>query len=323
MVLEEMRKRTGLERIEVRSDFRTCVVNDHPLVAKYGLAATELTDTLLYFANNWAVASARGANAVFLASEAEAQESIRRDGMVVQIEHLSFTSATQQALNALTAQTGISYGGLTSALQHFQIQRVLDRQYPELSDLQYSCFKQEEGDDVCNNCFSCLKTALHKMTDDSPPSEVGIDVDLTLVNHSDWSPAYGGDGEHRSAVGRLYGDRMNAHVVRVLRELDVERVSRFTESGELSPGAKDAFERMRATAIASPDPPPEPGYRAEYLEFLDEPMRDGLNGLFSEYFDPEPLGEYGHMLDNTRLLAGWIAAPLEDQALVGSSPSPA
>jgi hypothetical protein len=310
MVLDEAKARTGLELIEVKSNIRTSFRNDHPLVARYRLAVSELTDVLLYFAVCWATAWARGGTGVYLASEAEAQESIRRDGMVVQMEHIGFSAVTQRALAALIAPTGITYGGLTSALQHFQIQRLLDKRFTELSELQYSCYSQKDGEDVCSDCFNCLKTALHKITDGTPPADIGIDLDRVLIGRSDWSPIGDGDGENRSSVGRLYGDRMNNHIVRTLRGLDVERVAQFAPNGELSPAAREGFAKLRATALDAPDPPDEPGYRAGYLELLDEPARSGLAEIFNDYFEPDPPEEYAHLLENTRLLSDWVAAPL-------------
>lgn len=322
-VLGESQSRTGLELVEINSDIRTCFDNFHPLVARYGMAVSELTDTLLYFANCWATACARGAKSVFLACEAEAQESIRRDGMVVQIEHFGFTAATQRALSALIAPTGITFSGLTAPLEHFQIQRILDTRYPELRDLQYTCYSQAPGQDACSNCFSCLKGALHKMSDNTAPSEIGIDLDQVLQARSEWSP--GEDGEkRRGSVGQLYGDRMNNHLVRVLRELDAERVSEFAPSGVLSEPALAGLAKLRATAFAAPDPPAEPGFRAGYLELLDEPLRDELGSLLSKDFDVEPQENYARLLENTLLLSDWIAGPLiAAQEAAGSSPSPA
>jgi 7-cyano-7-deazaguanine synthase in queuosine biosynthesis len=306
--LDETQSRTGLELIEVTSNIRNCFVNNHPLVARYELAASELTDTQLYFANAWAVAWSRGANAVFLASEAEAQESIRRDGMVVQMEHFGFSAATQRALSTLIAPTGITYAGLTASLEHFQIQRVLEQRYPELAELQYSCYSQRAGEEVCSNCFNCLKTSLHKMSNGSAPSDIGIDLNKVLEARSDWTPE--DDGENRSSVASLYGERLNNHLVRLLRDLDDETVATFAPDGVLTAPARAGLARLRATAFDAPDPPGEPGYRAEYLELLDEPLRSGLDEIFSELFAPEPPAAYAEMLANTRLLSDWIAAPL-------------
>lgn len=307
-ILDAAQERTGLELVEVTSDARTCVVNDHPLIARYELAVSELTDTLLYFAVCWATGWVRGASAVYLASEAEVQESIRRDGMIVQIVHVGFTGATQRALTALAAPTGVAYANLTESLQHFQIQRILDHRYPELSDLQYSCFSQKAGEDVCNDCFNCLKTALHKMSNGSAPSDISIDLNKVLAARSDWTPQ--DDGEKRNALGELFGARMNNHLVRVLRELDAERVAAFAPGGVLTPDARAGLEKLRATAFAEPDPPDEPGYRAGFLSLLDEPLRSGLDSIFSDHFGADSVEEYAHLLENSRLLSEWIAAPL-------------
>jgi 7-cyano-7-deazaguanine synthase in queuosine biosynthesis len=308
-VLAETQVRTGLELVEIRSNIRSCFSNFHPLVARYGMAVSELTDTLLYFANCWATACARGAESVFMACEAEAQESVRRDGMIVQIEHFGFTAATQRALSALIAPTGITFTGLTAPLEHFQIQRILDKRFPELRDLQYSCYSQEPGEDACSNCFGCLKGSIHRISDDVSPTEIGIDVERVLSARSDWSPADDGE-KRRGSVGQLYGDRMNNHLVRVLRDLDTERVAKFTPNGVLSEPAMTGLTKLRATALAAPDPPEEPGYRSGFLELLEEPLRSGLDSLYGEHFEAEPREQYEHLLENTLLLSDWIAAPL-------------
>ncbi|MGH2959450.1 MAG: hypothetical protein ACRDKE_07575 [Solirubrobacterales bacterium] len=308
-VLAETQARTGLEHVEVRSDIRTSFSNNHPLVARYGMAASELTDTLLYFAVAWATGCARGATAVFLACEAEAQESIRRDGMVVQIEHFGFTAAVQRALSALVEPSGVEYTGLTASLEHFQIQRILDLRYPDLRDLQYTCYSQKPGEDVCSNCFSCLKAALHKMSDGTAPSEIAIDLNRVLDARSDWSPVDDGE-KRRGSVGQRYGDRMNGHLVRVLRELDEDRVSEFAPGGELTAPAQAGLQKLRAAAFAAPDPSAEPGYRAGFLELTSEPLRSDLETIISEHFSAETPAHYADLLDNTRLLSDWIAAPL-------------
>lgn len=308
MVLGEAQTRMGLELVEVKSDIRSCFLNDHPLVARYGLAASEVTDTTLYFAVCWATACARGASSIFLASEAELQESVRRDGLIVQREHFGFSSATQRAFSALTAPTGISYGGLTSSIDHHQIQRILDQRYTDLSELQYSCFSQLPGEDVCSNCFNCLKTSLHKMSDGTSPSDIAIDLNRVLAARSDWTP--GNDGELRSSVGEITGKRQNEHLVRVLRGLDVDRVAQFAPGGELSPAAEAGLAQLRDTAFNAPDPPAEPGYLAGYLELLEEPLRSGMAEILSEHFEEAPLADYEHLLANTRMLSDWIAAPL-------------
>ncbi|MGK2876955.1 MAG: hypothetical protein ACSLFF_00020 [Solirubrobacterales bacterium] len=307
-VLQEAQLRTGFEHVEVSSNMRTCFVNNHPAAARYWLAVSELTDTLLYFSVCWVVGWLRGASGVFLASEAETQESVRRDGMVIQSEHFVTSGATQRALSALTAPSGIYYAGLTASLQQFQIQRLLDQRYADLSDLQYSCFMQEPGEDVCSDCFNCLKTSLHKMSDGSSPAEISIDINRVLDTRSDWSPE--DDGEHRTSVGKLFGERLNNHLTRVVRELDPERVAQFAPGGKLDPKALAGLERLRATAFDAPDPPGEPGYRAGYLDLLDEPMRSGLARIFDEHFEIEPTEQYAHLLENTRLLSDWIGAPL-------------
>ncbi len=309
-VLRESAERTGAEMLRVGSDLRSCFDNSHPTAARCRLAVSEVTDTLLYFACAWVAAWVRGAPQILLASEAEAQENLNREGTVVQIEHFAYSGVTQRVLSALIEPTRIRYDSATSALEHFQIQRLLDLRFTDLRDLQYSCYSQKPGQQVCSACYSCFKASLHKISDGCAPSEIGLDVDAVLVANRDWTPTGEGDGENRSSVGRLYGDRMNGHLVRVLRSIDESDVDRLTPRRRLSRDASRALAQLKETAARADDPPPEPGYRQGFLELLDRPLAEGLDGIYSEHFEPAPPASYSDMLENAELLSEWIAAPL-------------
>ncbi len=319
-VLAEVAERTGVELLRVRSDLRTCFVNNHPLAARCRLAVSEMTDALFYFACAFVAARARGAEQIMVASEAEAQENLRRAGTVVQIEHFAYSGATQRALSGLTQQAGIKYGGAIAALDHFQINRLLNQRYVGLRDLQYSCYSQKDGEEVCSACYTCFKTALHKISDDCTPAEIDIDIEKALIALQHWSPVGDGDTEIRSSVGRLFANRMNAHLVRILRSIEAEDITRHLPSGRLSREARRALARLKATAAAAADPPPEPGYRREYLDLLGEPLARGLDGIFSEHFAVEPLDSYADMLESTKRLSDWVAAALSGAPLQALDP---
>ena len=80
---------------------------------------------------------------------------------------------------------------------------------------------------------------------------------------------------------------------------------------------------MHARACAEPAPAPEPGYRAGYLAFVDEPLRAGLQAIFDQHFAREPTATYGDLLSRSTTLAAWVSAPLgQPQRVRPSEPSP-
>lgn len=308
-VIDEIQARRGLEMVEVESTLRGCVDNTHPTAQQFGAGVNELTDTYLYFAVAWAVAVARGARAVFLASEAEVQETQRRDGLITQHKHFMYSAVTQQSLRALIAPTGITHGGLTYPLHQFQIQRLLGARYDDIRDLQYSCWLQAPGEASCSRCGECFTIAVSMMTDGIQPSEIGIDVNLLLDSQRGWEPKSQKvpESDRHLVSSRSYPD---SHALRFFSEASDDLIAGFTLDGKLSPDGASGLAAIRRTVAAAEHPGAEPGFRAGYLEFIDPKLREGLAKLIAEQFDPEPEQNYHSLLENTRLLTEWITAPL-------------
>ncbi|MGK2876954.1 MAG: DegT/DnrJ/EryC1/StrS family aminotransferase [Solirubrobacterales bacterium] len=311
-VIEQTPARRDVELVEVDSDLRSCWNNTDPLAARHGVAVSEVSDTLLYFAAAWVTAYARGARAVFLASESEVQENAVRDGMIIQHKHFMYSGVTQSALRALIAPSGIGHCGLTYPLHQFQVQRLLGRRYADVRDLQYSCWSQRPGEDVCSRCRECFGIAVNLMTDDLAPIDIGIDLNELLPAMRDWKP--GGDpGRPRGIVGALAAAQGDAQYLRFFRSTDADGVERFVPPPGLSSAAVSALREISSAALAAPEPGPEPGFRAAYLELIDEQLRDGVESILSEHFEVEPLATYEGTIRRTRALGDWISAPLEVQ----------
>lgn len=313
-------ERSGVEHIDVDSDFRSCMDNFNPDAARVQVGVTEICDTLHYFAIAWAAGYSRGARAVYQASEADVQESIRRSGAVVSFKHFMYTAATQRSLNALTTPTGIDFCGLTYPVLQFQVQRLLDLRYPELRDLQYSCWSQRDGEDVCSRCRECLVNAVDRMTDGLPPSEIGIDVSQLLVASSEWQPG-GSRGAPRGAVWSIAGRVRDDHMLRFFRSHDEEDVAHLVGREGLTQAARQAYAEIRATAAAAPEPAPEPGFRAGLLDLIDAEIRDDLGAIYAEHFEHEPLETYANQVENAKLLVEWTTAPFAPTTAVPRSPS--
>ena len=326
-VLTEMTRRSGLELVEVSSDLRAGWDNTFA-AARYGVGVNECTDALLFVAAAIAVAAARGAPLVAMASEAEVQDSLRRGGMVVQMRHFMYSAATQRALSAVLAPAGIGVVSLTSSLRQFQVQRLLAERYASLRDLQYSCWELTRDQPACSRCAECRKIAFNLLADGVPPAVAGIDLLELLLSLRDWSPGQ----RHLSAppsngaVPReLAGRGHEMQEVRCLAGTHRDDVARLFDGDPAQPERTRAlaiYERLHEQALGY-EIEPEPGYLAGYLELLDGDLREGVRGILEQHFQAAPPESHRSMLDNTRQLSAWLADPLERSGVAAAdAPEP-
>jgi hypothetical protein len=314
-VLAEIQSRRRLELVEVQSSLRGSWENGFSF-DRYGLSVNELTDTLLYFAAGLAVAAARGVPAIYLASETEAQESVKLGGQIVQIKHYMYTGATQRSLSKLLAPLGIRYGGLTCPLYQFQVMRLLGQRYADLRDLQYSCWSMTSYDGICSRCSSCFSNALELMANGISPEEIGIDLVTLLRSQADWRPR---TEDANSALPHVYLYWIfDAQVLRCLDKVTpVVAAHHLPERRRGSQAATEAlagYERMRSGALAA-GVEPEPGYRAGFLELIHPAQRAGLAAILDEHFEREDEARHGAMVQRSLTLSDWISAPLEHPEL--------
>ena len=309
-VLAEIQFRRGLELVEVESNLRSCWDNMYA-AERYQIAVSELTDTFLYFAAALAVAAARGASGVHLASEAETLDSIEIRGQVVQIKHLMFSAATQRSLSKLCAPLGISYGALTYPLRQFQLMRLLGTRYSDLRDLQYSCWSMAAGEDVCSRCNSCLTNAFELMANGISPAEIAIDVITLLRAQADWRPR---TGDATSSLPHINVDwQFDLQLLRCLEQVTPEIAAGYIAEGrrdsEDARAALAGYRRMRSRALAV-GVEPEPGYRAGYLQLVEPAHRAALRTICDTYFEREDEALHAGRLQRSFALSDWITAPL-------------
>ena len=150
-----------------------------------------------------------------MASEADCQYNIARDGHVIQ--HLEFVgcAVTQAALDALLSRFGMRQGSLTYPLHMPLVQGLLLRRYRALADLQFSCWQAPEGAQACSACGKCFQIALVTLAEGVSPREVGIDPVRVLCAFGDWRldapPSHTGPALHEVRSPRH-------HMVRCLQE---------------------------------------------------------------------------------------------------------
>jgi perosamine synthetase len=323
-VMREIVARRGVELVEVTSTLRGCWENGF-VGARYGIAVSELTDTSLYLAAALAVATARGAGRIFLASENELAQTARVEGRIVQHKHFMYSSITQRALSALLAPHGIAYGGATLALAQFQVQRLLNRRYLDVSDLQYSCWSMAAGEAACSRCDECRINAFNRIADGGAPVEIGIDLVTLLHAHSGWRPRR--DEAHASLPRSRW--QFDNQMLRALQVATPERIRELIErDGLLTDDARtalDGYELMRTAALEGGFDA-EPGYRPGFLALADERlidarMRVALEAIFDAHFTREPPADYAAALARAVTLADWIAAPLDRPELGWRAPA--
>ncbi|HEY8001686.1 MAG: hypothetical protein ACHQJ5_06475 [Vicinamibacteria bacterium] len=312
--METVAARTDVDHVEVRSNFRECWDNSFAHRRGYELAVNELSDTMLYLAATLAVGWSRGAGEILLASEAEVQTSTVRAGALVQHPHFMYGAVTQRALGRLLARRGVGYGSLTYPVRAWQVSRLLWSRYPDLRELQYSCWRHGRGEGACSGCPDCLAIMLTALEAGVAPSRTGVDVRRLLDRMGDWEPRLDG-GElpdaqvrrelHGASVRTLTGMRTRVFASRLLRT-DPRQLAR---RGATHTVRRYAWLRGRVAPQAAQVP--ALGYRHGFLPLVDERWRDRLEVLLDGEYERAPAAEDELELGRIQELIERITEPLE------------
>jgi perosamine synthetase len=136
-----------------------------------------------------------------------------------------------------------------------------------------------------------------------------------LLAHADWQPGsrYVAAGMPADArPSHVAGHGLEMQSLRCLAQTPTEQIDRIIDGNHPEPERRRALEiyaSLRDQALAHPIDP-EPGYRARYLDLLDNPLREGVRGILEQHFTPAPPKSYEDRLLRTRLLSDWITEPL-------------
>ncbi|HEV7919446.1 MAG TPA: hypothetical protein VGR02_01510 [Thermoanaerobaculia bacterium] len=298
---EIVARRANIQLIEVESDLRSSWRNDFPPTVGYQVAVNELVDTFLYLAALLAAGWSRGATHLFLASEAEVQENVELRGRTVQHPHAMYSVATQTAVGALLARLGMRYGSLQSPLHSEQVQQLLWQRYPDLSDLQYSCWRVGPDEATCSSCSQCLRIAFAALSIGESPQRMGIHLGKLIRTMHRWEPRQG------EAV--LPGERVALELHAATVRSIVATPLRSVASAGLLALLRFARMRRRLARVATP---PRPGYRPRYLEHVDPLVRERIASIYAASFPADSSESHEAMRRRGAALAQWIAEPLEE-----------
>jgi hypothetical protein len=311
--LAEISRRLPVDLVEVHSDFRSCWDNGFGARDGGTITVNELSDVLLYQAVTVAVAAASGISRAFLASEADLQYNTSCPGGILQHSHFASSMVTLASLDSLLGQFGLHLGSVTCALHTPQVVELLWRRYPELIDLQFSCWLGAGGAQACSACGQCLEVALLALANGLSPSRVGIDPVVVMCSKAGWRPDQPGPHPlHETRVARH-------HAWRALEAVPVERFVEILDEdprarGDPRLGEAIAAYRGFCERAAPLDVPPAPGYIEGFLELIDSRLRGPLRAIIDDYFEPAPVPEFAATVARSRALTARISAPLAPRA---------
>ena len=186
-----------------------------------------------------------------------------------------------------------------------QVQQILRARYPDLSDLQYSCWRVGKGQATCSNCEQCFRIAVTALASGHDPRRMGIDLRRALKFARQWKPRTGGILPQDIAAQR--SDRRVINAIRNTSLLDVIRiVAPANWSQALSPEiilVRNRFRQLQKEIMRLPaEAAPLMGVREAFFDWLDPELRDKLIVLFDTYYPREPADVHAGVFLRSRLL---------------------
>jgi hypothetical protein len=300
-VFSAIQARRDVQFVDVASDFRSIWDNGFSGHMGYGPTVNELTDTFLYMSSLLAAGAALGATHLFVASEAEVQINTPLDGKIVQHSHFMYSAATQRALARLLSAYGIHFGSLIWPLYSLQVQQLLWARYPDICDLQYTCWRVGPGEATCSKCDQCFRIAMTALASGEDPQRMGIDLLKVLAYAPSWEKLF----DHNAPLPALPQTSNMARVHRRVWDL-IARTSFLHLLGVLLGARPRAlfsrpalatlrqFRQLQRRARGLPGLPPQ-GIREAFLDWLDPALRDRLIALYTQYFPREPRADHAEI----------------------------
>ena len=305
--------------VEVVSDLRANWDNGFAGQYGYFISINELTDTFLYMANLLVAAAALGRTRLFLASETEVQENEDVDGVIIQHPHFMYSAATQRSLAHYLEPYGLRFGSLIWPLYSLQVQQLLWARYPDLSDLQYSCWRVGLGQNTCSSCEQCMRIAMTAMAKGYNPERMGIDLDRLMAHAPDWEPV-------RPVGAKVSGPQtVAARRSRSLVVGNIQRTppARFMAIAVASKPSRlfsragwrllESFRKLRAR-VADLPAGPQLGVREAFIDWIDPDLREPLRAIFKAHFPSEARAMHAGIFERSATLTERARSALYEPA---------
>ncbi len=347
-VFTAIQARRDVRFVEVRSDFRETWDDSYRYKLGYRIAVNELTDTFLYTSCLVLVGAALGATRLFVASETELQENVVINGKIVQHSHFMYSAATQRALARLLSSYGIRFGSLTWPLNSMHVQELLWARYPDLCDLQYSCWQVGQDDETCSQCSDCLRIAMTALAARRDPQRMGIDLGKILAFALRWSrgkvrrnildfalrwsrgkvrrnilalASRWSRATNNEITATLPTDLVARHfhalIFAAIRKTSLTHLAYLLTGGDirrmLSPSTLAALGRFGVARMYArlASPPPELGVREAFCDWLDPDLRPRLIAIYYHHFPREPRDRHFAVHERSNALTARACAFLD------------
>ena len=315
-------KRLGTELVEVVSDARLSFDNRFAEHLGYPVAVNELSDTHVYGAALLLAGWSLGAGRLFLASEADVQESVVRGGRIVQHPHLMYAASTLRSLSGLLGRRGLSLSSANWPLPGVLVQELLVRRYPELAAFQYSCWRVRPGEAACSRCSKCRNAALGILASGGDPGLAGFDLVRVLLSQRGFSPRRIGNAGRPPHPGEIVARAHDEGTVRALRGIRFRAVVEALGRGPSAAHSLRAralsaysFRRLRRRTLHEAIAP-APGYWRAALGWLEPGLRDGVERICREHFPADESPRTVELVARSESLTRRIVRPLASDALV-------
>ncbi len=315
-IFAAIQARRNVEFVEVESDLRANWNQGFPTQHGYAVGMNEIADSFLYAGALLAAGAAAGATHLFVASEAEVQENAVLGGKIVTHPHFMYSAATQRALAALLASYGITFGSLTWPLYSMHVQHLLWTRYPDLSDLQYSCWLVGKDEAACSRCGQCLRLAVIALEGGFDPQRMGIDLEKLAAYartfKTKWTGAPAADTIPRDLVSRRF-ERLSCASMRRVSPWHVARVAaKGHRFGLFSRRTRDIVAAFRdlGRRVRDIPPPPPIGVREGFCDWLDPDLRERLVAIYRRHLPAEPLSAHAGVLERSAALTARAAGAL-------------
>jgi hypothetical protein len=227
-----------------------------------------------------------------------------------------YSAATQRALSALLAPYGIRLGSLIWPLYSMQVQQLLWSRYPDLSDLQYSCWQVGPDQATCSACEQCFRIAVTALAGGHDPQRMEIDLAKVLAFAPAWEAGANANSTRPPLPQKAAAQRSDARVYAAVRQVSVRHLTDLlsNRNGEraLPPDRLEAlstFQAFQARARRTGGGGAT-GVREGFFEWLDPDLRDRLVAIYTSHFPREPTYQHAGTFLRSRALADRMKAAL-------------